>query len=134
MTIAVLVIEKDAPTCETILSMLEALKYRAVGTQAAQNALGALHGVHFDVVMCSLSHDDPEGSLIAYEAKALQEHLKVIVISGRGREKDFAPLVDAFIPKPFTLQAIDHAIKQVLPVSILTTTDRDTFMIRARDE
>lgn len=134
MTIAVLVIEKDDLTRETILYMLEAMKYRAVGVQATQNALGALHGVHFDVVMCSLSHDDPEGSLIAYEAKALQEHLKVIVISGRGREKDFAPLVDAFVPKPFTLQAIDHAIKQVLPVSILTTTDRDTFMIRAQEE
>ncbi|WP_208281745.1 hypothetical protein [Massilia oculi] len=132
MTIAVLVIEKDALTRETILYMLEALNYRAVGVEGTENALGALHGVHFDVLMCSLSHDDPEGRIVAYEAKALQEHLKVIVISGRGREKDFAPLVDAFVPKPFTLQTIDHAIKQVLPVRYLTTTDQDTFMIRAQ--
>ena len=134
MTNAILVVEKDALTRGTILNMLEAMGYRAVGVDDTQKALGALHGVYFDVVMCGLSHDDPEGSIVAYEAKALQGHLKVIVISGRGRETDFAPLVDAFVPKPFTLQSIDHAIKQVHLVSISTTTDCDTFMIRAQDE
>jgi AmiR/NasT family two-component response regulator len=51
MTIAVLVIEKDALTRETILKMLKAAGYRAIGVQGTENALGALHGVHFEVLM-----------------------------------------------------------------------------------
>jgi DNA-binding response OmpR family regulator len=73
-----------------------------------------LRGVWFDVMVVSLASDDPDGQNIAWEAKALQSHLKVVVVSGIPRTGTLDSTVDAFLQKPFTLDQINAVVKTLL--------------------
>lgn len=113
MPITVLVVEEDALTRETLVYMLEALKYNAFAISNAESAVGALHAVFYDVLLISLTPEDQDGAVLAQQAKQLQPHIKAIVVSGRQPDA-LKPSVDAFVQKPFSLNQIDTAIKAVL--------------------
>jgi len=107
---SVLVVEKDDLTRLTIVYMLNAIGHRAAEAKTAEVALGALTGVWFNTIIVSPTTDDPDGRRVAWEAKALQPHIKVILVSGAGGQHDLAPYVDVFVAKPFTLEQIKAAI------------------------
>jgi CheY-like chemotaxis protein len=113
MSLSVLVVEDDPLTRLTIVSMLEALKYRVVDVRDADTALSVLQGVWFDIMVASLKDDAPDEKRVVWEAKALQSHIKVVVVSGAYLEPSLHPSVDAFVLKPFSLDQIDAAIKSV---------------------
>lgn len=111
MPLSILVVEKDPLIRSTIACMLESLQHSVTEVDHAEAALLLLHNARFEIVVVGLSRDDPDGAVIAYEAKALQPELKIIVASGRLQEVDVSPLIDAFQVKPFTIQQIDKTIK-----------------------
>ena len=113
MPVSVLVVEYDAVTRETIVSMLEAMKYTVIGVETAKMAYDVLDAVRFDVLIVSLALGDPDGVNIATDAKAYQRPLKVIVVSGRQQPDTLSHIVDAFVQKPFSLAQIDDALKKV---------------------
>jgi DNA-binding response OmpR family regulator len=73
-----------------------------------------LGSIYFDVVIVSLAMDDPDGMLIAENAKATQHSTKVIVVSGKRAPDRLNFCVDAFVMKPFSLVKIKTAINSVL--------------------
>ena len=111
---AVLLIESDDLTRESIAYMLEVLKYRVTAVDTTEAALGALGGVFFDALIISLEKNDLDGSVIAMEAKKVQKQLKVVVVSGREPPEILRPFTDAFVRKPFSLQEIQDAVSRVL--------------------
>jgi len=110
---SVLVVEDDALTRLTIAYMVNAMGYRAAEANSHESALGALNGIWFNTIIVAPTPDDPDGRRVAWEAKALQPHIKVIVVSGSGGGHKPAPYVDAFVAKPFTLEQIKTAIVTV---------------------
>lgn len=113
MPVSVLVVEKDAMTRDTIAYMLDTLGYIAVPVEDEELASRVLESVFVDVMIISLRLGDPDGTGIASEAKRLQRHLNVIVVSGRNPPESLLPSIDAFVQKPFSMWTIDQAIKQV---------------------
>jgi len=113
MTSTILVVEHNAPTRETITHMLSTMKYAAVGVDNAEQAFRVLESVVIDVAVISLKLDDPDGADLAGELKARQQDIKVVVVSGCEAPERLAPFVNAFVQKPFSLQDIDEAIKEV---------------------
>jgi DNA-binding response OmpR family regulator len=113
---SVLVVESDPLTRLTLVYMLDALKYRVIDAKDHDIALNMLRGVWFDVMIVSLASNDPDGQSIAWEAKALQSHLKVVVASGISRARTLDSTVDAFLQKPFSLDQIDAVVKTLLPL------------------
>lgn len=109
--LAVLVVESDALTRVTIVYMLEALQYKVHAVDSVAAAHGLLASVRFDVAVLSLGRSDPDGEPLAAEIKALQGHLRLIVLSGRSVPGKTTPSIDAFVPKPFSLKAVDEAIR-----------------------
>lgn len=114
MPIDVLIVEKDRRARQTFIEMYAEMKYRAAGVDSGEQALDALEGVYFDVMVVSLRMDDPDGKTIAIRAKKLQGQLKVIVVGERRPPPELAPFVDAFVQIPFSLQDMQKSVKQVL--------------------
>jgi DNA-binding response OmpR family regulator len=114
MPISVLVVEKDPLTRETLVYMLEAMKYTVVAVESARMAYQILDSVYFDALVVSLNVSDPDGVGIAMDAKAYQRRIKIIVVSGRYRPDSLHARVDGYVEKPFSLKQIDDAIKEVL--------------------
>jgi DNA-binding NtrC family response regulator len=110
----VLVAEKDELTRLTILYMLDSLGYVAVGAQDIGEMYHLMEHLVFNLMIVSLTVHDPDGELIASEAKAKQPKLKVIVASGHYPDSPLKPSIDAFIQKPFSVQQMGEAIKKVL--------------------
>lgn len=111
MPISILVVEKDPLLRSTIARMLESLQHSITDVDHAEAALLLLHNVRFEIVVVGLSREDPDGAVIAREAKALQLELKIIVASGRLQVGEVSPLIDALQCKPFTIQQFDKTIK-----------------------
>lgn len=114
MTVTVLVVEHDALTRETITCMLGTMKYATVGVESAEQAFRVLESVMIDVAVVGLKLGDPDGADLAGKLKARQQGIKAVVVSGRHAPERSGPLVDAFLQKPFSLQAIDEAITRVM--------------------
>lgn len=113
MTIAILLIEHDALIQETLVYMLDVLKYNVVAVEDANQAIKALQATAFDVLTISLSPSDKTGSAIAEAAKKIQRDLKIIVVSGWDTPTAMPDFVDAHVQKPFTLTQFQHAVEQV---------------------
>lgn len=116
---SVLIVEPEQLTRLTIAYMFNAVGYTAVEAGTYDTALGMMAGVWFSTLIVSPARDDPDGRQIAWEAKAIQPHVKVIVMTGFGQLGNpssgigLAPFVDAVVPKPFGLSDIQAAMKRV---------------------
>lgn len=123
MPLSVLVVENDPLTRQTIVHMLDSLQYNVHGVDSAALASGFLKSVAFDVMVLSLTFMDPDGDALAMSAKAVQPHLKVIVVSGRYAPEVLKPHVDAFVQKPFGIKSINDAIQHLIaPMNCTTST------------
>jgi DNA-binding NtrC family response regulator len=107
---SILIAENDVLTRLTVTNMLEALGFRTVEAQTQGVALGILEGVWFDTIIISSTRDDQDGSIFAGKAKAVQPHIKTIVMSGLGHPEYIHPNVDALVAKPFSLDDLILAV------------------------
>lgn len=120
---SVLIVEQEQLTRLTIAYMFNAIGYTAVEAETYDTALSMMAGVWFSTLIVSPAKNDPDGRQIAWEAKAIQPHIKVIVMSGYGRLGNplsgtgLAPFVDESVRKPFSLLDIQAAMKRVHPES-----------------
>lgn len=111
--LAVLVIEKDALTRDTIVQMVEALDNVAIGVDLPEAGLAYLERVGFDVIIVSLRESDPDGADTALKAKAIYPKVKLVVASGHALLDELSNQVDGFLRKPFDLDELDSVMKGV---------------------
>lgn len=108
--LAVLVVEQDAMTRDTIIDMVEAVGHVAVGANSPETAFRLLGKAGFDVMIVSLRESDRDGAQVAAAAKSIFPKVQVMVVSGRAIGQTLSPDVDAFVQKPFDLATIDQAL------------------------
>jgi DNA-binding NtrC family response regulator len=111
---SILIAENDVLTRLTITNMLDVAGCRSIEANTQEIALSILEGVWFDTILTSSTKDDPDGNHFAGKAKAMQPHIKVIVMTGFGYPEDMPSNVDAVIAKPFSLKDINFAVRVVL--------------------
>lgn len=118
----ILLVELDDLTRLAITYMLDALGYVVLPVATPAEALLALEGVRFDVVIFSLANPDDTGLLLAHRLNATQEGLKAIVLSGWVPSRELRTLVSAHVLKPFKLAEIDETVRAVLGMPLLRRT------------
>lgn len=117
---SILIAENDVLTRFTVRSMLEIMEFRTIDAYTQEAALGILEGVWFDTIVMSSTRDDPDGKIFAGKAKAIQPHIKTILMSGFGHQEYMPPNVDAVVAKPFSLDDIIFAIHGLQAISVKT--------------
>jgi DNA-binding NtrC family response regulator len=101
---SILIVETEDLVRLTLSKIFEFFEYHTIDTSSSETALSMLLGVWFETIILCSTKDDPDGSRIAWEAKAIQPHIKTIVISGLGRPEPLPRFVDAFVAKPFSVE------------------------------
>ena len=94
--------------------------FRTIDADTQEAALGILEGVWFDTIVMSSTKDDPDGKIFAGKVKAIQPHIKTILMSELGHREYVPPSVDAVVAKPFSLDDIIFAIHGVQAISVKT--------------
>lgn len=116
MITSVLVVEDDASSREALSSALGDLGYGVVAVQSNELAAGSLQALFFDVLLVIVQPDNLYAVETAIAAKHDQTNLKIIVASDATLLEVLRPHVDAFVQKPYTMKAVDAAIRQVTAI------------------
>lgn len=106
---SVLLVESDKDLAETVNAMLCALDYPVTVQDDDTRALAIMHGIRFGLLVTTLRRGEAQSLLFAREAKLLIPDLKVMVITGSGRDTclDDGPF-DAVLRKPFDIAALSR--------------------------
>lgn len=110
------VCEDDVLILMNAAEMLRELGHEVDEAADGAAALAALAAGAVDVLLTDIGLPDMTGIELARRARAMAPGLPVIFASGLGEIEDFAgEAAVAFLPKPYTLAAIEAALAAVNP-------------------
>lgn len=113
MPVTVLLLAKDLLTREAITYMLEGRNYVVVPVATTKAAYSSFEGIVFDALVVIEALDDPEIAFVAFNAKAYQRAVKVILVDGSVPTNTTNYFIDRFVQKPYTLPQIERALEQL---------------------
>jgi DNA-binding response OmpR family regulator len=135
----ILVIDDDEQIRELLTYYLHAKGYEASTAPDGNRGLKAFQNEPADLVIVDLIMPEKEGLETIQELKALEPHVKIIAISGgmRGGTLDFLPAAlqlgaMKIFPKPFDIDALGEAIRELLSSGPHCLTDRETDRLEPR--
>ena len=117
MKTCVLVVESDSRQQKSMVEILKAFDYSAVGTPTVAHALSALRGVVFDAVVIAVKPAHVEEIFEAAEAKKIQPSLKLIAVSTEPPPVTLPIELDEYIHDPFLLIAVGDALSRLFPAT-----------------
>jgi DNA-binding NtrC family response regulator len=108
----VLIIESDHQVGGTVQSMVEASGHACVCVNAANAALTALSREPFDVVLTSTLYASTLRMIpLPWLAKQVQPGTAVVfTAAGQPLGREMPNAIDAFLPKPFSVQGLAHTM------------------------
>ncbi len=116
---SVLVAEDNPAVREFITRSLASAGHKVTAAVDGQQALDILAREKFDVLVSDIVMPNVDGIALAMKATRLFPDLRVVMISGYAQERMRAHNLDALvhkiIAKPFSLEEICEAVKNVLP-------------------
>ena len=110
----VLVVDRDSMLRETMCLMLKAIGHTGLPIPTFANALSALDGVAFDVVLVRIGSRESEESVFLMNAKILQPRLKIIMVTGVKLPPPTSMNIDAVLPIPFGVERLNATVLEVL--------------------
>jgi two-component system cell cycle sensor histidine kinase/response regulator CckA len=114
----VLVVDDHAQLRQMAVRFLDTLGHRTLEAQNADEAEEALHqhGDVIEVVLLDLNLGGTSGSSLAARLERARPGLRVLFMSGYGREDYDAPELEGrhFIEKPFSVGALEQALAALL--------------------
>ncbi len=117
---SVLVAEDNPAVREFITRALSSAGHKVTAAVDGQQALDILAREKFDVLVSDIVMPNVDGIALAMKATRLFPDLRVVMISGYAQERMRAHNLDALvhkiIAKPFSLEEICEAVKNVLPL------------------
>jgi DNA-binding NtrC family response regulator len=117
MRACVLVVEPSLWQRKSLVEVLRAFDYAAIGTPTVANALNTLRGVAFDALVVAADPSHVEEVFVAAEAKKIQPDLKLIVVSAEPLQAALPPELDEYVQDPSVLLAVDDALSRVFPAT-----------------
>ncbi|KAI9129275.1 ATP-binding protein [Acaryochloris sp. CCMEE 5410] len=110
----ILVVDDEALIQQMAKSTLELFNYRVITARNGIEAITQYKLYHPDLVLMDMMMPELDGQGAISALKDINPHLKIIATSGLIAEQPAASSVDAFLPKPYTLQELLHALGTVL--------------------
>jgi hypothetical protein len=117
MRACVLVVEPGAWERRSLVEVLRAFDYAAVGTPTVTHALNALRGVAFDALVVAADPLHVEEIFVAAGAKKIQPDLKLIVVSAEPLQAALPPELDEYVQDPSLLLGVDDALSRIFPAT-----------------
>ncbi len=112
----VLVIDDERMVREVLTRMVQDLGYSALAAGDGQSALALLDGEPVDAVLVDLTMPGMNGADVVAAVRARRPGLPVIVCSGYDRDSRGPTGADAYLAKPFRIDALERTLVKLLPL------------------
>lgn len=120
----ILVAEDNPAVREFIERAIQSLGVKVVSVADGQQALDALNQDTYDVLITDIVMPNVDGIALALKAVRQYPNLKIVMISGYAQERMRAHNLDALvhriIAKPFSLEEICEAVRDVVKMPAQT--------------
>ncbi len=113
-TRTVLVIDDEDLVREVVARMIEDLGYAAITAADGQAGLAVLERHAIDAVLVDMTMPAMSGVDVISAVRARQPLLPVVLCSGYDRARKSAIQADAYLPKPFRLDALEQTLTKLL--------------------
>ena len=128
-TPTVLVVEDDAENRAAMLKVLEGAEYKVLETDNGQQALDLLNEEDIDILVTDLRLPILDGVELLKRAKALEQDLEVIMITGHGTVEIAVEAIKEgaydFITKPVKKAQLIRAVEKAAEKQYLSRENRD---------
>ncbi len=112
----VLVIDDEDLVRDVVARMVEDLGYAAVTAADGRAGLELVDRQSVDVVLVDLTMPNMSGSDVCAALRQRRPDLPLIVCSGYDRDSRGPVQADAFLPKPFRIDALERTLAKLLPL------------------
>jgi CheY-like chemotaxis protein len=112
----VLVIDDEALVRDVVARMVEDLGYAAVTAADGQSGLAILDNEAIDAVLVDMTMPLMSGADVVAAVRTKRPGLPVVLCSGYDRDGRGPVQADAYLPKPFRLDALEATLAKLLPL------------------
>ncbi len=112
----VLVIDDEDLVRDVVARMVEDLGYAAITAPDGQSGLDALDEQQIDAVLVDLTMPAMSGVDVVAALRQRRPNLPVVVCSGYDRDSRGPIQADAYLPKPFRIDALERTLAKLLPL------------------
>jgi CheY-like chemotaxis protein len=112
----VLVVDDESLVRDVVAQMIRDLGYDAVTARDGASALAVLQERAVDAVLVDLSMPGMTGSQLVQALRERQPALPVVLCSGFDRDRQGPVHADAYLPKPFRIEALERTLAKLLPL------------------
>ncbi|WP_298629983.1 response regulator [uncultured Thermus sp.] len=114
----ILVVDDEESILVPLEFLLKRAGYEVVLARTGEEALKALEGEAYDLLVLDLMLPGLDGFAVLEKAKTLPQRPKVLVLTARGREADRAKALalgaEAFMAKPFATQDLLSQVERLV--------------------
>ena len=111
-----LVIDDEALVRDVVARMVEDLGYAAVTAADGQSGLDVVDRQAVDAVLVDLTMPQMSGADVVGALRARRPGLPVVLCSGYDRDGRGPVQADAYLPKPFRIDALERTLAKLLPL------------------
>ncbi|HTL35972.1 MAG TPA: ATP-binding protein [Kofleriaceae bacterium] len=112
----VLVIDDEALVRDVVARMVEDLGYSALTAADGQSGLALLDKETVDAVLVDMTMPVMSGADVVAAVRTKRPGLPVVICSGYDRDGRGPVQADAYLPKPFRLDALQRTLAKLLPL------------------
>src|ERR1700754_2396412 len=111
----VLVVDDDTMMRELLELLLTREGYSAETAESGEEALERLKRGYADVVLADLQMEGITGVALADQVRVLCGDVRIIAMSASAPEQEALGAFDGFLPKPFTVEALNRLLADRKP-------------------
>ena len=115
-TATVLVVDDEDLVRDVVVRMIEDLGYSALPAASGAAALALLDHHAVDAVLVDLTMPMMSGVDVIAAVRARRPGLPVVLCSGFDRDGRGSGAADAYLPKPFRIEALERTLAKLLPL------------------
>jgi two-component system cell cycle sensor histidine kinase/response regulator CckA len=110
----VLIIDDEDLVRDVVARMLEDLGYRALTAPDGPTGLAIVDAQLINAVLVDLTMPRMSGADVVAALREIRPAMPVIVCSGYDRDRRGAPVAEAWLPKPFRIDALEQTLAKLL--------------------
>ena len=112
----VLVVDDESLVRDVVAQMIRDLGYAAITAADGRSALDLLRRHAVDAVLIDLTMPGMSGAEVVRELRRDRPGLPIVLCSGYDRDGRGPVAADAYLPKPFRIEALERTLAKVLPL------------------
>jgi len=112
----VLVIDDEDLVRDVVARMIEDLGYNALTARDGRSGLEMVAGNAVDAVLVDMTMPGMTGADVITALRASHPALPIVLCSGFDRSRAGHVTADAYLPKPFRLEALERTLAKLLPL------------------